>query len=374
MPDSQAEKPPITYMPQLDGLRALAVFGVWISHWGSLGGRWDLLGPLGVRLFFVLSGFLISGILLSVKRSVEAGTESVFFAARRFYWRRCLRIFPIYYLTLLVALPVIGQIRPHALYDLTYTSNFFFAGHGRLDTTDAHLWTLSVEEQFYIVWPWVILCIRRQFLVPVITATLAIGPVSRGVLSLIFHRTLAAYVLPFGSLDAFALGGLLALFGDARQNSARTLLRHWGLALGLPAAIGVSWLFPQNLESPWFMVIFPLATAGASVWVIGGAARGFGGIIGALLKSQPLVYLGKISYGLYLYHGFVSWAMGRALEALHCEPRSVLLYFVLRAAFTILVAAASWHLIERPVSRLKRSFSYTPEQIKPPQAVAVTGD
>jgi peptidoglycan/LPS O-acetylase OafA/YrhL len=93
-----------------------------------------------------------------------------------------------------------------------------------------------------------------------------------------------------------------------------------------------------------------------------------------LLESQPLVYLGKISYGLYLYHGFVTWAMARVLHALHCEPRSSLVYFLPRASVTVFVAAVSWHLIERPVSRLKRSFGYAPEQSKQPRTVSVAGD
>jgi peptidoglycan/LPS O-acetylase OafA/YrhL len=143
----------LSYMPQLDALRALGVFGVWFTHWG-IGTlpvlRWIHWGEMGVQLFFVLSGYLITGILLRARDRADCG-EGKWLVAKRFYVRRFLRICPIYYLTLLATAIVIQHMREGFFWHLTYTSNIFFALRGRLDLIGAHFWTLSVEEQFYLV-------------------------------------------------------------------------------------------------------------------------------------------------------------------------------------------------------------------------------
>ena len=357
-------------MPQLDGLRAFAVIGVWITHWriGELPG-WRRVpwGNLGVHLFFVLSGFLISGILLRVKQNIERGEETIWFATKRFYLRRAVRILPIYYLTLLVTVPIIAQMRAPVLWHLTYTSNIYFAKRGDLNLSGSHFWTLAVEEQFYLMWPWILICTPRRYLLQVMTAVVAIGPLFRTIMCLVFHQPLAAYVLTFGCMDAFAMGGLLALFSaDPHYATERRNLCRAGLILGLPLAIALPWFHPQMLENSTYCILFPLATAGVFTWVIGSAAVGFGGIVGTLLVWRPVSYLGRISYGMYIYHVFVAWVVLRGARALHHElPGSIWVQFVILAAATVAVSAASWHLVEKPFNDLKRFFTYTPQ---PPEA------
>ena len=137
---------------QLDSLRALAVGGVLFAHFVPAGHPLAALhllpwGSLGVQLFFVLSGTLITGILLGCKAEVEATRQSVGFSLRRFYARRCLRIFPAYYATLLLTAftlwPVVRESLP---WHLVYASNFYVVRQGGWPDTVAHLWTLSVEE------------------------------------------------------------------------------------------------------------------------------------------------------------------------------------------------------------------------------------
>src|SRR5262245_37077801 len=145
-----------------------------------LGINW---GATGVDLFFVLSGFLITGILLACRRPLEDGLQSVGFTARRFYARRFLRIFPLYYAVLALA-SVALTLEPAILASLwTYTFNLVGAWKGALSgRLISHFWSLAVEEQFYLVWPWVILLVPRRALVPLVCATIAVGPLSRWIL------------------------------------------------------------------------------------------------------------------------------------------------------------------------------------------------
>ncbi len=354
------------------------MLGVWFMHWeiDKLPGfRLVPLGPMGVRLFFVLSGFLITGILLRVKANIDSGEETIWFASRQFYMRRCLRIFPIYYATLLITGAVIGQMRAAFFWHLTYTSNIFFARHGQLDMMGAHYWTLAVEEQFYLMWPWVVLCIPRKYLWMMMTAIAVVGVGFRIGICLVCQNILAGYVLPFGSLDAFALGGLLALFSSSYEYiTARRWLCGMGLIIGLPTAIALQLFFPAGLESRMYLSFFPLATAGVFTWVIGGAAIGFGGLPGSILEWKPMRYLGKISYGLYVYHAFTGWIFFRVVNATHLPLLSwIWLRFLILATITIAVSAASWHFFEKPINNLKRYFDYTPPALRRSKSEAIAG-
>src|SRR4029450_13372172 len=142
----------LKYMQQLDGLRAMAVLAVLWTHYlpeedWLFGVYW---GGFGVRLFFVLSGFLITGILLKSRQYVMQGPQPAAFALRPFYSRRLLRIFPLYYTTLAVtALMAIPPVRETMVWHITYLSNVYFSIQGRFHGPIRHFWSLSVEEQFY---------------------------------------------------------------------------------------------------------------------------------------------------------------------------------------------------------------------------------
>jgi peptidoglycan/LPS O-acetylase OafA/YrhL len=139
------------YMPQLDGLRALAVVFVLIHHfYPELPNLLGLdFGAYGVKLFFVLSGFLITGILLAMRSKLDRGKMTAAHAFRQFYARRTLRIFPVYYLVLLLALLAgNADVAEGFWWYVTYTSNIYFGIENDFTETTAHLWMLSVEEQF----------------------------------------------------------------------------------------------------------------------------------------------------------------------------------------------------------------------------------
>ena len=368
---------PASYMPQLDALRTFAVVAVWFAHWGIAGlPGFRLLpwGNLGVQLFFVLSGFLISGILLNLKNSVEAGDESFGFAVRRFYIRRSLRIFPIYYLVLFATTAVIAHMREPFFWHLTY-SNIYFARRGDLSITGSHLWTLSVEEQFYLLWPWVILFTPRRHLLKMMGAVLLAGPALRLGLRWAFGPA-AAGVLMFANMDAFAMGGMLALLGgSSHSQTPRRRLCQLGLLIGLPLLVALSLLPPESsCALPYRTALLPLACAGVFTWLIGGASTGFGGFAGRMLQWPPLIYLGKISYGLYLYHPFVGWLFDHGTTHLGLRlPKTVwftVVQFFLLALLTIALSALSWRFFEKPINNLKRHFEYTPPAPAPAQVLA----
>ncbi|MEO8677619.1 MAG: acyltransferase [Vicinamibacterales bacterium] len=336
-------------MAQLDGIRAIAVLFVMVFHFIPWVDRYAPLGSMGVRLFFVLSGFLITRILLdSRERPLGA-------ALKTFYARRFLRIFPLFYFALFAAAAMnISVVRATLGWHLAYLSNVYFYLQGNWQGAVSHFWSLAVEEQFYLVWPWLILCLPRAAVVWVVAVMIPLAPLTRLVID---HPMIS--VLPTSCLDSLGLGALLAFQGSRRALATSCVL------VGAPLLAGALWLRYsgagagyQDLSTEALAMVEIATDFGVSlvaVWLVGKAASGFGGLAGAILQWPPLVYLGTISYGVYVYHAFMPYLLGRwfggAAQSLHWWSRSAIL-----AAASIVVASVSWHLLERPILRLKRHF------------------
>lgn len=348
-------------MPQLDGLRLAAVLMVFYHHW--VPGRYTFgfpSGEVGVELFFVLSGFLITGILLRCREWIESGEQGLAFTARQFYLRRALRIFPLYFAFLagyaLIAREAVNELTPWLW---TYTLNLY-----RTFVDDqwggpiSHLWSLAVEEQFYLVWPWVILLVPRRFLGPTLLGAVALGPVSEGVMALLGFSDRAVQFFTLSSLDALALGGGLAYLLDRREPNQvpgaiggifmKGLL--WGGLL-----VSVLGGFLPNGSFPFSDPLIGLGRTLLLGWVVIRAAAGFSGPVGRLLGARPVVYLGRISYGLYLLHKPIPFALERAGIVI-AAPLPVL--FLIYTVLAILAASLSWHLFEAPLLALNRHFPY----------------
>jgi peptidoglycan/LPS O-acetylase OafA/YrhL len=362
------------HLAQLDGLRALAVFVVLIDHSHPRDYLLDLnvpWGEMGVNLFFVLSGFLITGILLRCRQLVEQGTRTVAGALGSFYARRFLRIFPLFYATLLVlALCDYRDIRASLGWHFSYLSNVSFvishSGRGY-----PHFWSLAVEEQFYLVWPCLVLFTPRRLLMPLVLAGIAIGPLFRLGVALVWPDNLLARIwLPFACFDTLGAGALLALISSRSHpyRSWRKPALRLGLWLGGPLlavflVLCAGHWFPRGME----VVLFRCAMGLFFFWLTARAAEGFSGWFGRLLVSRPLTYVGKISYGIYVIHYFIPvltvWALSRvglsypSDEALG-RPLAIAFQFVLHTAVTVVLASASWYLFEKPLNDLKRYFPY----------------
>lgn len=362
------------HMVQLDGLRAFAVSAVMAFHFLPEGRSSAPLAFMGVRLFFVLSGFLITGILLRCRRLVEIDGQSIWVTLRQFYIRRFLRIFPLFYFVLvLTALIHLPPVRETFFWHATYLSNLYFAINGWRGPISP-FWSLAVEEQFYLVWPWLILFLPRRHLVPVIAFVILLAPLFRLVATLAGLNFVAVMVLPFACLDTLGLGGMLAISQEALSDSSLNgnHLKRAGLWLGLPLLGVMLILNSLGAASLLRTVFFDVAMALSSVWLISGAIKPFQGPVKRVLESPVLVYLGRVSYGLYIYHSFVL-SIGFYLLSKYglALPRPLALLLLM--VVTIAVATLSWHLLEKPISNLKIYFDYRQKPLRARDPVAAGG-
>jgi peptidoglycan/LPS O-acetylase OafA/YrhL len=197
-------------MPQLDGLRAVAVSLVLFQHYGNV--EWPILnGRTGVILFFILSGFLITGILLDSRIAASEAGAAAGSVLPRFYARRFLRIVPAFYAVLAVTFVArIGDVTHYVAWHMAYLSNVLFCIQDVWPKTTSHLWSLAVEEQFYLAWPLVVLFVPYRRLFAVTAALVVAGPAARLVVLTVSHNVIAPYVLPICVFDSFGLGAALA--------------------------------------------------------------------------------------------------------------------------------------------------------------------
>jgi peptidoglycan/LPS O-acetylase OafA/YrhL len=370
------------YMPQLDALRFFAVMGVIIVHnWQPsahtlIVGQVDW-GDLGVKLFFVLSGFLITGILIGGRELGKREPARRLFFIRQFYIRRFLRIFPVYYAVLLVLiLAGVGQIRHIWPWLFTYTTNIYVWHYLAFPYAVPHFWTLAVEEQFYLVWPWAMLFLPRRWLVPFLVTLCGVGPAWRLYASFHYspHTWNAAYTFTLGVVDFLAIGAILAIAAHADRSGAR--LRRALAFVVLPiGAVMYAILFGVS-HSVDHHAPLALEDTGAALvfcWLIGTASRGFTGPFGRVLGWRPIVYLGKISYGIYIYHYLVPLVFARAAAHLGIAyENSGFPNFIASSLVTFGLATLSWRLFEKPINGLKRHFRYESATEVVPEEPALT--
>jgi peptidoglycan/LPS O-acetylase OafA/YrhL len=341
-------------MPRLDGLRALAVLGVFIQHALPSASVVQRVGAgyYGVTLFFVLSGFLITRILIA------CGTDAPPLATvRRFYARRALRIMPVFYLTLLTAaLLDVPPVRATFWWHATYLSNAYFALRGDWDGTVSPFWTLAIEEQFYLAWPWVVLATPRTQLTALLVALIGVCPVVRALYAAVGVTPFAIGFLPFGKTDFLLIGALLADL-EARGAAGvawRRRLGRCGVVVGVP-------VYLLSLRGWWAAGVVANAALGFFLfWVVDRAAVDRGG---RMLAAWPLRALGTISYGMYVYQtfvmAFVAWVATRVGDG-HARylPHGDFGWLPLRFIAVVLVAAGSWRWFERPILQRARRVPY----------------
>jgi peptidoglycan/LPS O-acetylase OafA/YrhL len=368
----------IAYRPQLDGLRFLAVFCVLFYHYSDWL-RAQLIPSLGafISFFFVLSSYLITTILLTKKHS----PSGKLYTAYNFLVRRTLRIFPAYYLYLfiLILLPFAGwDVRHHAGLYFSYLCNFHIYAGQYWDTLTSHLWTLAVEEQFYIVWIWVILFIPNRHLLRVFGSLIVFSVVFR-LLYFFLHKGAGSEIIPYiiltpACIDGFAFGAILAYL-HLEGKTCSSLLKKVFLVLLLV------WIILIKLQIQWALLGFDHVFVGiGSMILIEGADKGYRNLFGKFLEHRWVTYLGRISYGIYLYHimmPFVFWKLYNPLSHYLLQKKNVdlapltdflvlpVVSFCLYFLMTVGCASMSWLLLEQPVSKLKRFFNYKGSPKKP---------
>ncbi|MEZ2218639.1 acyltransferase family protein [Rhizobium sp. RCC_161_2] len=359
---------------QLDGLRTFAVAMVLYAHFVAADG--NFWGHLGVRLFFVISGFLITRLLLDARSAVQYEPSA---ALKSFYIRRALRIFPPYFAMLgfvwFVNLEgARGSLKWHAL----YLSNYWYAIRDQWTPwVLCHTWSLSIEEQFYIVWPLVMLLAPRRMIERICVAVIVCSIAYRLCWPLTGTPSLMRDLLPSASMDALAAGALLAAYRGRTDAWPQWMRLSW-MPLTVAAVITL-WLRsePTTPLLDWTVWIgsevFPLVPL---VMLVGCCSSGLGGPIGRLLELPPIMTIGRISYGIYLFHPIV---LSLIVKAQPWIPVNVSeqgpARFVIGSTATLILASISWAFFEKPLNSLKRYFPYvvSKNHVPAPSSATVGG-
>ena len=328
------------HIPQLDGMRGVAVFLVLLAHSAVEFTRvrsfqWiDDYGSLGVQLFFVLSGFLITGILLNTKETPH------FF--RNFYARRALRIYPLYY-ALLGFVMFSGTVHQHGVRwwpYILYISNIIY-GHTVEPSPLAPVWSLAVEEQFYLLWPLLVSVLSRRALERLCVAMILGAICLRFTGVLLFHNTLL-------QLDALAAGALIACRFDQIASWRRTAsFVACLLPLGLTMPLG----FWNNLSQ----TIQALGSAALLIVLLDNDVY-----LSRVFRTPALRYVGKISYGVYLLNALIFAAFLRSRIGISVIAGgsffAAVLCLIVEFSLVLLMATVSFYFFESPLLRLKRYF------------------
>ncbi len=317
---------------QLDGLRAIAIIAVFVHHAFGVKLLW-----MGVDLFFILSGFLITGILMAHR----SDTLGRYFG--RFYTRRFKRIYPPYLLLLLITCLLFGTAWLRYGYMYVFLMNLVQPLGMRQPDVLSVLWSLALEEQFYLVWPFAVYLAGRARLGWIAGSLIALAPILRGLCTPLFPAHWWIYYLTPFRMDCLATGALLAVLWSKRRCAVQRIGRH-GLALSSLSLIGLALL----AKLPGFtttantrlgnVMIYELSLAlctGLMLWALSGRGVGF-------LKLAPLRYIGRISYSIYLIHP-------TALFFAHGKLHTVWAVNLAASAATLVYAALSWHFLEQPL-------------------------
>jgi peptidoglycan/LPS O-acetylase OafA/YrhL len=354
------------YFKQIDSFRFFAVLLVLFSHWLS---GFPLveklrLGAIGVEIFFVISGFLISLQLYQYKRLIDEKQSNPRKAIFVFYARRFLRIFPLYYFILILATSInSGEIRTAAAWNFSYASNFYFIKVQHWTSTFSHFWSLSVEEHFYLVWPFFILLMRRSYLPYLFVSLCSLSIYFRYTNLVNNSNFFVVYAHTLSCIDLFVLGGILAflyeykkaLFNHIFQNHQFRLL-----VIITYAVLYAIWYFlPELATFNWAFQRFFQGVVFASI--IGFLVIGLRGRIGAILSHKLPVHLGKLSYGIYLTHNFVPGI----LLPIRKLDLPVFIEFSIYLITTIMGSELLYRFIETPIRNLNRHFKLNAEEKHP---------
>ncbi len=374
MSSSAVHRSRIPHIAALDGLRGIALLGVLFFHAnGALPG-----GYLGVDLFFVLSGFLITSLLLAEHRDTGRIALSSFWA------RRARRLFPAL-LSLMPTVAIYGRyfakadelkvLRAQALATLAYVANWhaifdhrsywqLFAAPSPLE----HTWSLSIEEQFYVVWPLlVVLVLRRRTSRSVLALSLALSALSMAAMVLLFkpENTSRVYLGTDTRMTGILFGAALAtVLPPGRTFQASAVRRLDVLGFAAAFGLGVAWWKLDGTSPFLYKGGFWLTELGALALIVC-ASQGQHSLVARALSWRPLRLLGTISYGVYLWHWPVNVFLSSERVHLHSFP-----LHALRFAVTFAIAGASYRFLERPIRRHGVPFG-RPQYIVP-AAVALS--
>ena len=355
-----------SYYPALDGLRGVAILLVVFLH------NFDFMnyfffGWLGVDLFFVLSGFLITDILLNTVNKPNF--------LRNFYMRRVLRIFPLFYLTLIICLLILPAVKSLGLNVQYYTDNQFWLWaylqnwlysfkepYG--DKMLLHTWSLAVEEQFYLIWPATVLLIRKPKILLGVAITVLLGAGFTRYVIWIFKVQDLAYssLYTFTRIDGLCIGSILALL---MRINTDFLKKYTSVIVLLMAAINFGFYFLNNQLSntlPYLAFVGYTTFAVLFGILVYEAVIGESKIIQFIFNNSVLKFFGKISYGLYVYHWPVYILLFPFFKRVLTDKKNISFRYaetgsaVIVTVIAVLLSLASYHFFEKKFLQLKRKY------------------
>lgn len=348
----------LNYLPKLDALRGIAALMVVICHYTS-----DLklpffeYGRYGVEVFFVISGFLITYILLKQKHNSNISRKKLYV---NFVIKRALRLFPIYYifLTLLAIISLIGGLylcdKGNIWHYFTYTQNYLFYTKGYQSPLLFHTWSLAVEEQFYFFWPLLILFISKRFELPIIMIIILVGFLSRIYFITTYAGTGTILGVTFIRFDTLGTGALLSYIIFYNNLKIITFLNKYVqyiFAIVLLISIVLS------ASGNFYLFLLPLSLAMMAVCAVYICIDSTATFLNPILNYKRLQYIGKISYGIYLFHKPVPFFFNYIYSKFHLPLiESKIVLFVICFIITLTIAILSWNLIEKPLLKLKSRF------------------
>jgi peptidoglycan/LPS O-acetylase OafA/YrhL len=375
------------HIPGIDGLRGLGILMVMAYHYMGFATHRNFFidwffafnrsGWIGVDLFFVVSGFLVTGILLDAKNSPN------YF--RNFYMRRTLRIFPLYYAVLfcLFCIPLLAhaldtpafrEVASRQIWLWLYGTNILNALHnkpmfagGWLEAN--HFWSLAVEEQFYLIWPPIVLLLGRKSLLGVCLSLIAFAAILRIALVMTGHGGLAPYMLTPARLDVLACGAIIAILSRSTI-SRQTIFRAAKISFAICAlflAIAFCLLHGIQHEQPFVQTIgFSLLAGFFGALVLLVTLLPLNHIAIRALELKPLKSIGRYSYAIYIFHWTLFPLLFERLlpdkwvyAHLRYIPGAIFRYCVF-VTISYLLALLSWHAFEKHFLKLKRFFENRP--------------
>ena len=354
------------YIKQIDFLRALAILPVVTTHWSSPHSIFYKISTAisGPFIFFTISGFLITGILIRDRTVAEDSGKSKLEVFKNFFFRRALRIFPAYYLTIAIVYLLNADPISHYYSYLTYTTNF------HQNATQSwgilpHLWTMAVEEQFYLFWPLIILFVPKKLLLPTLLLFIMMGIGTR----FMFPGNDFAMTLPYTCFDALGLGALLSWFQKFRSAYLPKLFRVLTLLAIVISGLLVWSSFNHPDLSVFQRTFVGIITTWALLFFI--VKRDYLSSRYTTGLESVLSLIGKISYGIFLFHIPLIEHSNKVLDPINnllpgSLRNSPSLYLLENFLLLIGLSWLSWKFFELPISNFKKYFKSGKEKMMQP--------
>jgi peptidoglycan/LPS O-acetylase OafA/YrhL len=351
----------LVYNKQIDGLRCFAVLGVMLCHFIHFENVYFSRLPFGqgVNLFFVISGFLITKILLIKKEHIEQKETSLKEVIKSFFYRRSLRIFPIYYLLILFLLNINFQNTSEVWsWLVTYTTNFYISNdQNPYIGSFNHLWSLAVEEPFYLIWPFIMLFSPKKYIEKVIILVILSSLLFKAFYFVFLGYSTAINALTISCADSLGLGALIAYWSLYKEYIV-SKINEFEQAIFLSCIVfGYFIIYPRDYD--FMVVVFNnfLYSIIAFFIVTKASQMKFSGVTKLILENKMVIHIGKISYGIYLFHLFMPDFYNQMIEFfpeyLSAESNLKLPFLFVSSLF---FAQCSWFLIEKPLMAFKYKY------------------